>query len=114
MVSIEHFILILKTFIEQSIDDTPDFVVDGERERNAIQEIQITEMKFCVQRDKIKDKQKALNDAKLKLGRMGLLKLDTKDIFIGVTKKLQFANRFFRRSKPEVNLDETPLKVDER
>jgi hypothetical protein len=55
-----------------------------------------------------------LNDAKLKLGGMGLLKVDSKDIFIGVTKKIQFANKFFRRSKPEVNLDSTPLKVDEK
>ena len=38
--------MILKTFIEQTIDDTPDFVVIGERERNSIVENQIDLLKF--------------------------------------------------------------------
>ena len=46
VIVVEHVLLILKTFIEQTIDDTPDFVVIGERERNSIVENQIDLLKF--------------------------------------------------------------------
>ena len=54
VVLLEHILLILKTFIEQTIDDTPDFVVTGERERDSILENEIAEMKLNIDPDKKK------------------------------------------------------------
>ena len=103
VIVVEHVLLILKTFIEQTIDDTPDFVVIGERERNSIVEIQTDILKFDrKQKDSIKDKKMDITEALYNLGSRGLLKVDAKNTFVGAAKRIQYGLRLSSKATFEL------------
>ena len=90
VVIVEHFILILKTFIEQSINDTPSFVIHGERQRDDVKALQRNGhfKSGDNQFDESKDMVKKINDAKLLLAGEHMISVEQNLFQTGLTKKL--------------------------